>query len=54
MQPPFAKLTKTVVIFVTAMCGNVNATAPNSILDETVQLNPSDSSVAVNRDGLGH
>ena len=50
MQPPFAKLTKAVVIFVTALCGNVNATAPNRILDETVQLNSSDSSVAVKSD----
>lgn len=50
MQPPFAKLTKAVVIFVTAICGNVNATAPNRTLDETVQLNPSDSSGAVKSD----
>lgn len=50
MQPPFAKLTKAVVIFVTAFCGNVNATAPNRILEETVQLNPSDSSAAVKSD----
>jgi hypothetical protein len=46
MQPPFAKLTKAVVIFVTALCGNVNATVPNRILDETVQVNLSDSPVA--------
>lgn len=46
MQPPFAKLTKAVVIFVTAFCGNVNATVPNRILDEAVQVNPSDSPVA--------
>ncbi len=47
MRPPFAKLTKAVVIFVTAVCGNANATAPDRILDETVQLNASDSPVAV-------
>ena len=46
MQPPFAKLTKAVVIFVTAFCGNVDATVPNRILDEAVQVNPSDSPVA--------
>lgn len=46
MQPPFAKLTKAVVIFVTALCGNANATVPNRILDEAVQVNPSDSLVA--------
>jgi hypothetical protein len=50
MQLPFAKLTKAVVIFVTAICGNVNAAAPNPVLDDTVQLNPSDSSVAVKSD----
>jgi len=46
MQPPFAKLTKAVVIFVTAFCGNVNAAVPNRILDEAIQVNPSDSPVA--------
>ncbi|RDV00403.1 hypothetical protein DWV00_00965 [Trinickia dinghuensis] len=47
MRPPFAELTKAVVIFVTAFCGNVNATAPSRILDETVQVNPSESPIAV-------
>ncbi|CAM2159322.1 conserved protein of unknown function (plasmid) [Pararobbsia alpina] len=46
MQSPFAKLTKAVVIFVTAFYGNVNATVPNRILDEALQVNSSDSPVA--------
>ena len=47
MQPLFARLTKVVVVIVTAFCGNVNATAPDRMLDETVQLNPSESPVAM-------
>ena len=47
MQLPFAKLTKAVVIFITAFCGNVNAAAPDRILDETVQVNASDSPIAM-------
>ncbi|MGN6665408.1 MAG: hypothetical protein ACTHKH_00330 [Trinickia sp.] len=47
MQPPFAKLTKAILITITAVLGNVNAMAPNRILDETVQVNPSDSLIAV-------
>ena len=47
MRPPFVKLTKTVVIFVTAFCGNANATAPDWVLDETVQVNASDPPTAV-------
>lgn len=47
IQSPFAKLTKAIVIIVTAFCGNVNAAAPNRILDEVVQANSSDSPTAV-------
>jgi len=47
MRPPFAKLTKAVVIFVTAFCGNANATAPDWVLDETLQVNASDPPTAL-------
>jgi hypothetical protein len=46
-QPLFAKLTKAVVVIVAAFFGNANAAAPDRIFDETVQLNPSESSITV-------
>lgn len=39
------KLTKAVLIVVTAFCGSVNVTPPDRTLDETAQLNSSGSSV---------
>lgn len=47
MQPLFIKLTKTIVVIVTAVCGNMNVTAADRILDETVQLNPAEPTVAM-------
>lgn len=39
------RLTKAVLILVTAFCGSVNVTPPDRTLDETAQLNASGSSV---------
>jgi hypothetical protein len=43
--PSMNKLTKAVLIVVTAFCGSVNVTPPDRTLDETAQLNSSGSSV---------
>ena len=43
--PLMNKLTKAVLVVVTAFSGSVNVTPPDRTLDETAQLNPSGSSV---------
>jgi hypothetical protein len=44
-SPFMNKLTKAVLIVVTAFCGSVNVTPPDRTLDETAQLNSSGSCV---------
>lgn len=44
-SPFLTRLTKAVLILVTAFCGSVNAAPPDRTLDETAQLNSSGSNV---------
>lgn len=44
LRPAMNKLTKTVLIVLTALCGSANVTRPDRTLDETAQLNSSGSS----------
>ena len=47
MRLLLARLTRATLVIATALCGSANATAPDRVLDETVQLNPSDAVIAL-------
>lgn len=47
MRLLLARLTRATLVIATALCGSANATAPDRVLDETVQLNPSEAVIAL-------